>query len=597
MGYQALLFCPDEKLARVVTQVLSDLDFSVETATEPFAAVKKLMAQHYDAVVVDCDNEQNATLLFKSARNSSSNQSSLAVAVVEGQAGVAKAFRIGANLVLTKPINVEQAKGTLRVARGLLRKGGDTKAPAGAKPAAAPATKQTAQPPRPASNFQAPRPVAPAAKKLVPPVFTEPKPPAAIPVPAASAGPLEVENDPTPDLDAADAAMLESLHDPVVPSTATATKNFAWQPAKTHSSPMASALHPVAEAAGKTLEPSQPKTQPIVAERKTTPPVGRAGSAAAAPAMAKDLFESTPGEATVETAAPATKQPADARSYSEPEREVSAPSFSAYSAYGMDDDAEEGSKSKKPYFIVVAIVIAAAMAFYGWTTKHSSSPAPAPVAPAAPTPVETTPSQTSPGASVPSQNSQPVAAEPLPVERETVSPHAMKPGTSSKGALVAEDTVTKLAPIIVKRDATTHQQTPTQSEPVPQAPGALSIASGSGNDTALSSLVTNTPVSVPNHAPQTLRISQGVSQGLILKRVQPVYPAQAMQMRVQGAVQLLATISKEGQISNLSILSGDSILARAATDAVRQWKYKPYYLNGEPVEIQTQITVNFKLPN
>src|SRR5467141_2297971 len=127
MGYQALLFCPDEKTAHTVTRVLNDLDFSVERCTEPFAAVKKLMAQPFDAVVVDCDNEQNATLLFKSARNSASNQTSLAVAVVEGQAGVAKAFRIGANLVLTKPINVEQAKGTLRVARGLLRKGEPTK--------------------------------------------------------------------------------------------------------------------------------------------------------------------------------------------------------------------------------------------------------------------------------------------------------------------------------------------------------------------------------------------------------------------------------------------------------------------------------------
>src|SRR5438270_11829938 len=122
MSYQALLFCSDEKTARVVTQVLTELDFSVDTCNEPFAAVKKLMAQHFDAVVVDCDNEQNATLLFKSARNSGSNQNSLSVALVEGQAGVAKAFRIGANLVLTKPINVEQSKGTLRVARGLLRK-------------------------------------------------------------------------------------------------------------------------------------------------------------------------------------------------------------------------------------------------------------------------------------------------------------------------------------------------------------------------------------------------------------------------------------------------------------------------------------------
>ena len=132
MGYQALLFCPDEKTARTVTQVLSELEFNVESCTEPFAAVKRLMSQHFDAVVVDCDNEQNATLLFKSARNSTSNQGSLAVAVVEGQAGVSKAFRIGANLVLTKPINIEQAKGTLRVARGLLRKSEAPKPVAGA---------------------------------------------------------------------------------------------------------------------------------------------------------------------------------------------------------------------------------------------------------------------------------------------------------------------------------------------------------------------------------------------------------------------------------------------------------------------------------
>src|ERR1043165_65235 len=131
MTFQALLFCPDEKTARVTTQVLTELEFSVDACTEPFAAVKKLMGQHFDAIVVDCDNEQNASLLFKSARNSSSNQASLAVAVVEGQAGVAKAFRLGANLVLTKPIHIEQSKGTLRVARGLLRKGQAVK-PSGA---------------------------------------------------------------------------------------------------------------------------------------------------------------------------------------------------------------------------------------------------------------------------------------------------------------------------------------------------------------------------------------------------------------------------------------------------------------------------------
>src|SRR5260370_26387995 len=118
MSYQALLFCPDEKTARVVSQVLSELEFAVEPCHEPFSAVKKLMVQHFDAIVVDCDNEQNAALLFKSARNSGLNQASLAVAVVEGQAGVAKAFRLRATLVPTQTIHVYPAKGTLPVSPG-----------------------------------------------------------------------------------------------------------------------------------------------------------------------------------------------------------------------------------------------------------------------------------------------------------------------------------------------------------------------------------------------------------------------------------------------------------------------------------------------
>src|SRR5882724_7284809 len=142
MSYLALLFCQDEKTARTIAQVLSELDFQVEPCSETFAAVKKLTSQAFEAVVVDCQNEENASLLLKTARNSVSNQASLMVALVEGQAGVAAAFRIGANLVLTKPIAVEQARGTLRVARGLLRKntGGATPAASAATPAAVPAS-------------------------------------------------------------------------------------------------------------------------------------------------------------------------------------------------------------------------------------------------------------------------------------------------------------------------------------------------------------------------------------------------------------------------------------------------------------------------
>src|SRR5256885_715570 len=171
MSYRALLFCPDEKTARTVTQVLGELEFAVEACIEPFAAVKKLMGEHFDAIVVDCDNEQNATLLFKSARSSTSNQASLAVAVVEGQAGGAKAVRIGANLVLTKPINIEQSKSTFRVAPGLLRKGDPAKpgVPVATVPAATPA-KPAAPKPAAAAKPAFASPTVAAARPVAPPV-------------------------------------------------------------------------------------------------------------------------------------------------------------------------------------------------------------------------------------------------------------------------------------------------------------------------------------------------------------------------------------------------------------------------------------------
>jgi protein TonB len=95
---------------------------------------------------------------------------------------------------------------------------------------------------------------------------------------------------------------------------------------------------------------------------------------------------------------------------------------------------------------------------------------------------------------------------------------------------------------------------------------------------------------------QTVNVSQGVSQGLLIKKVQPVYPRNALFMKIEGSVELMATVSKTGDISHVKVLSGDPQLSRAAVDAVKMWKYRPYLLNGQPVEIQTQVTLNFKLP-
>jgi protein TonB len=86
-----------------------------------------------------------------------------------------------------------------------------------------------------------------------------------------------------------------------------------------------------------------------------------------------------------------------------------------------------------------------------------------------------------------------------------------------------------------------------------------------------------------------------MDEGNLIRRVQPTYPALARSARIQGTVMLQAVISKQGRIENLVVLAGHPMLVPAAIDAVRQWHYRPYILNNEPVEVETQITVNFSL--
>lgn len=109
-------------------------------------------------------------------------------------------------------------------------------------------------------------------------------------------------------------------------------------------------------------------------------------------------------------------------------------------------------------------------------------------------------------------------------------------------------------------------------------------------------IISSTPVAVPKVAtPQRVRVSAGVTSGLLVRKVNPNYPPLARQARIQGTVVLHAVISKDGSIENLTLVSGHPMLAPSAIEAVKQWKYKPYLLNGEPVEVDTEVQVNFTL--
>jgi protein TonB len=586
MSFRSLLFCPDETAARLVTQVLSELDFTVETAQQSFAAVQRLTEEHFHALVVDCQNEQDASLLFKAARNSAQNSGSLSVAVVEGQAGVAKAFRIGANLVLTKPINVEQSKSTLRVARGLLKK-------AQPKPTTT-ATTVSAEPrvsPQPLqqtpgkSSFNSPEPVPTRSLFITPP---EPVAPVAInsavSTPAASVpfSGLVLDSEPEPVTEAADAAVLESL--PEITG-----KRAIEGPASVllgQAEPIAAG--PSGQAAAPALAP-----EPKPAELRTS---------GASPLVTNEPIVST-----------GTPVPEPAPAY-EPEP-VAPPSFSAL------EHSERSSGGG--WFLKVAIVLAvvAGGGYFAWqqpkvrqfaqrivqrvrpsqatatngaqNSEPPSTDQPPIQTPAPPVPVAHDLQNSTSTATPANDQAAPSMNFNADIPPESGAPTVSAKSVPSESIEVEElplsrdsklNATPKVQPILVKSGTAA-----TQGSQQPAAPPVNLVAE---NDNAMPS-VTPTNFELPKPAPGTVRISQGVSQGLLIRKVQPVYPQMARALHRQGSVQLLATIDKLGNTTKVQVLNGDAMLSRSAVDAVKQWKYRPYLLNGLPVEIETQITVVF----
>jgi len=153
--------------------------------------------------------------------------------------------------------------------------------------------------------------------------------------------------------------------------------------------------------------------------------------------------------------------------------------------------------------------------------------------------------------------------------------------------------------IVVPIALPTHGVQPEVGEPE-QVNECLTCVPGGTGDPRGVGIVTSVgpappPIPVPpKPAAKPPRISH-MMEGNLIYRVQPNYPALARSARVQGAVVLRAVISRSGTIENLQVLTGHPLLTSAALDAVRQWRYRPYILNGEPVVVETQVTVNFLL--
>lgn len=130
----------------------------------------------------------------------------------------------------------------------------------------------------------------------------------------------------------------------------------------------------------------------------------------------------------------------------------------------------------------------------------------------------------------------------------------------------------------------------------PPAPDlAVAPVSPTKTEVGSSGATSPTPTATADRLPMKLRVSEGVMDSNIVHRVEPVYPPEAKRNHIQGTVLLQATIGRDGRIRNLRVISGPPELVEASLGAIEQWRYRPYTLNGEPVEVETTIKVQFRM--
>jgi periplasmic protein TonB len=186
----------------------------------------------------------------------------------------------------------------------------------------------------------------------------------------------------------------------------------------------------------------------------------------------------------------------------------------------------------------------------------------------------------------------PPAPAPPPSVAEPIRPNAQPPDTNMADGRILQP------PRIPD-----HVATPVDEGPPPQIGIADGGVYGSTNANVpnsgfMTSVLNNVHPSAvhPSLAnSKPVIVSRGISEGLLIHQIRPAYPPIALTAHVQGEVILQAVIGKDGSIQNLRVVSGHPMLIKAAVDAVQQWRYRPYLLNGEPVEVETQVRVTFTI--
>jgi TonB family protein len=611
MAFKSLLLSKDADLVQILSRLLKDLDIAVEPCSEPFAAAKRLMDQQFDAILVDCEDEQGAGWVLQSARMATASKKSVTIAIVGAQSSGQGGPRAGENFVIQKPIVLKQVESTLRAARGLM---GD----AGTGPRSeAPAPVSSVLTEKPLNPVPAPHPVTSGQGRPPAELFDEltaaldrlgPQGSPAKPAPVALAS------------SGAAAAAAPAWEKPVPVASPSSGAAAAAAPAWEKASPAVPepTLPPPEPAAPPVLRPAQqawpglitPPSAPAKSEAPAVLPLA-ATAAEMKPAVrpAQDQVRSNNALDDVRRRMSAAAPPAW-RTDVEERQEAAAPRFSSLA---MDEEPRKGF----PFKAIAVAMVLVSLALFGYSWYRGRNAANPPVnqeqAPATqPQPTAQGPNNAAPEAAAVSPGGDADNSAAAKIDSSatqaartpsvaSVRPSKAASETKPAADVTAPDTTTTdvglpPAPLVVE-GGRLHSSPSAHADEAQMKPPTLDAVANAGKP-ELGGVMSPAPVDVPKLAaavPQRIKVSQGVTQGLLVRQVKPQYPAMARETRVEGDVVLAAVIGKDGTVRDLKVVSGPAILVSSAMQAVRQWRYKPYLLNGQPVEVETQIKLQFRL--
>ncbi|MGO9862956.1 MAG: TonB family protein [Terriglobales bacterium] len=521
------------------------MSVTCERPLDGASAAQKLNSQSFDLVLVDCENLPAAKLIFDVCRRGKNGNNPVPIAIVDGRAGLPTAFRLGAELILTKPVAKDQARSTIRAAVSRVKKDVPTSESVPAPPASA-SFSSAAMPTAamPSAVVSEPRAHAAAAVSSQLTNFAEPAPsfvPSAGPSFAATAAPATL---PAPVVKARMQSALDLDKDEIV------------------AAPVAPKVTP-----SKPTPPTTPSDDPVLRELEESE------------LEASNLKVSESKESDQEASEPRKAVP------NQRATESHAPVFSAY------------QQKPKPRGALVALLILAfaAAGFYAaWIyepgfreiaqpqidrvlalagmaqTHPQPTPAPvinpakpsAPLAPAttsATAPESSTDLNQTPSAVPDSANSSAAATAPAATPGTPVAPPTSKATNTA-------------APVVIKVDA----NKPSNSK--------KDAAAAEPSNTEL-----------PGESSAIILSSKGAEKRLA-HSVPPKYPAQARSGGADGTVVLKAVVDENGKVDGVRLVEGDATLAGAAIQAVKQWRYRPYVRNGKAQAFQTVVIVDFQRP-